>query len=239
MTKFNEKTENIITTYHERSLHATLKKHFCPDESHHEVKMGRFVADACDGKTIFEIQTGNFKPLSKKMQFYLENTDLDIVVVRPIAQKRRILWLNKETGELEKPPRFSSKSETLASGIADLYYLKEAFGQKRLTFCFMLMQMDEVRILDGYGKNRKIRATSVDRIAGEIFSIHYIKNVEDIKDALFPSLPDCDFSREELSKSLKLKALKLWSAQKLLTELNIISCKKVGNRLIFHKINKD
>ena len=49
-----QKTENQITTYMERSLHASLKKHFCPNEDMHEIKMGRFVADACDGKTIFE-----------------------------------------------------------------------------------------------------------------------------------------------------------------------------------------
>ena len=49
-----ERTDNVITTYMERSLHASLKAHFCPDETCHEVKMGRYVADACDGKTIFE-----------------------------------------------------------------------------------------------------------------------------------------------------------------------------------------
>ena len=87
MSKFiNEQTENLITTYMERSLHRSLKSHFCSDETKHEIKIGRFVADVCDGKTIFEIQTGNFSPLRKKIQFYLENTDFDIVIVRPIAQ---------------------------------------------------------------------------------------------------------------------------------------------------------
>ena len=101
-----QKTDNLITTYMERSLHASLKSHFCPDESLHEIKIGRFVADACDGKTIFEIQTGNLAPLSKKLNFYLENTDYDIVIVRPIAKNRKIYWINEE-GELEKAPRTS------------------------------------------------------------------------------------------------------------------------------------
>ena len=39
-----EKTENLITTYMERSLHASLKAYFCPDELYHEVKIGRFAA---------------------------------------------------------------------------------------------------------------------------------------------------------------------------------------------------
>lgn len=234
-----QRTDNLITTYQERSLHSSLKSYFCPDEAGHEVRIGRFVADACDGKTIFEIQTGNLKPLVKKLTFYLENTDLDVVVVRPIAQRRRILWLNSETGELERAPRYSSKHDSIMNGISDLLYLKELFGRERLTFCFPIMEIDEVRLLDGYGKQKKIRATSVDRMAGDILTLEYVRNVEDLTKLVHPMLPDGDFSRDELSKSLKLKALKLWSAQKLLTELNIIYCQTDGRRLIFSKSSKD
>ena len=236
MSKFiNEQTENLITTYMERSLHRSLKSHFCSDETNHEIKIGRFVADACDGKTIFEIQTGNFSPLRKKIQFYLENTDFDIVIVRPIAQNRRIFWFDEKSGEMKKAPRLSSKHENLASGIADIYYIKEFLENPRLSFCFVLMEIDEIRLLDGYGKQKKIRATSVDRLAGEIYSYHYIKSATDIADAIYPLLPNEPFGREELSKALKLKGLKLWSAQKLLIETNLLSCGKEGNKLVFGK----
>jgi hypothetical protein len=231
-----QKTENQITTYMERSLHASLKKHFCPNEDMHEIKMGRFVADACDGKTIFEIQTGNLAPLSKKLNFYLENTDFDIVIVRPIAKNRRIFWLN-ELGEIEKAPKISPKHESIANGIADLLYVKELVGNERVSFCFPIMEIDEVRLLDGYGKQKKIRATSADRIAGEIYDIKYIRNKNDIRCELFPLLPDKNFTREELSKLLKLKGLKLWSAQKLLIELGLLVSEKDGRRLIFKKAN--
>ena len=208
-----EKTENLITTYMERGLHRSLKMRFCPDEEKHEIKIGRYVADACDGKTIFEIQTGSFSPLRKKLQFYLENTDFDVVIVRPIAQNRRIFWLDEVSGELKKAPRLSSKHENLASGLADIHYINEFLGDSRLSFCFVLMEIDEVRLLDGYGKQKKIRATSVDRLAGEIYSVEYIKDKNDVKNAIFPLLPDEPFGREEFSKSLKLKGLKLWSIQ--------------------------
>ena len=230
-----EKTDKVITTYMERSLHASLKGHFCPDESHHEVKIGRFVADACVDGTIFEIQTGNFAPLRKKIQFYLENTEFNIVIVRPLAQNRRIFWLDESSGELKKAPRLSSKHENLASGIADIHYISEFLGVERVSFCFVLMEIDEVRKLDGYGKQKKIRATSVDRLAGEIYSTVYINNKNDIMHEILSLLPDGEFSREELSKALKLKGLKLWSAQKLLLEKDILSCKKDGKRLVFLK----
>lgn len=230
-----EKTDVVITTYMERSLHASLKAHFCPDESRHEVKIGRYVADACSNGTIFEIQTGNFAPLRKKLQFYLENTEFDIVIVRPLAKNRRIFWLDEESGEIKKAPRLSSKHENLARGIADIHYISEFLGNERVSFCFVLMEIDEVRKLDGYGKAKKIRATSVDRLAGEIYETCYIRGLDDVKSALFPLLPDGEFSRDDLSKCLKLKGLKLWSAQKLLIDQGLLSSKKVGRSLVFEK----
>ncbi|MBR2381597.1 MAG: hypothetical protein IKA84_03795 [Clostridia bacterium] len=231
-----EKTENLITTYMERSLHASLKKHFCPDEACHEVKIGRFVADACSGGIVYEIQTAKLGNLAKKLKFYLESTDYQIVVVCPLAKNRRIIWLDEASGEMVKVPRLSSKHENLASGIADLHYLKDFLGNERLSFCFVSMEIDEVRLLDGYGKQKKIRATSVDRVAGEIYSFDYINNIEDVKNATLPLLPNGEFDRETLSKSLKLKGMKLWSAQKLLLETGLISARKKGRKLIFEKI---
>ena len=233
-----EKTDNLITTYKERSLHAALKKYFCPDESMHEVKIGRHVADACNGKTIFEIQTGNLKPLAKKLDFYLKNTEYEIVIVRPIAKNRRIFWLDEKTGDVLGTPRRSPRHETICNGISDLYYLKDHLGNSRIKFCFPIMEINEVLLCDGYGKNKKIRATSVDRVSGEIYSIEYVNSAEDIRHEIYPLLPDGDFGRAELSGCLKLQALKLWSAQKLLTELGLLSCKKDGNKLVFRKIEK-
>lgn len=231
-----EKTENLITTYMERSLHASLKSYFCPDTSCHEVKIGRFVADACCDGVIYEIQTAKLGNLTKKLNFYLENTNFKIVIVCPIAKNRKIIWLEEESGEIAKAPRLSSKHENLANGIADLIYLKEFIGNKRISFCFVSMEIDEVRLLDGYGKQKKKRATSVDRVAGEIYSIDYINNINDIKNAVFSLLPSDEFDREVLSKSLKLKGRKLWGAQKLLIETNLISVQKNGKKLIFEKI---
>ena len=230
-----EQTENLITTYMERSLHRSLKRCFCPDEANHEIKIGRYVADACDGKTIFEIQTGSFAPLRKKLTYYLENTDFDIVIVRPIAKNRRILWIEEESGEMKKAPRLSSKHENSASGIADIHYIYEFLDAPRISFCFVLMEIDEIRLLDGYGKQKKIRATSVDRVAGEIYSLCYINNMQDVAKEILPLLPDEPFGREALSKTLKLKGLKLWSMQKLLIETELISCEKDGKKLIFKK----
>ena len=230
-----EKTEKVITTYMERDLHLSLKYKFCRDRACHEIKVGRYVADVLSEGTIYEIQTGSFSPLRKKLEYYLENTDYNVIIVKPIAKNRRIFWLDEASGDVVKAPRLSSKHETLTSGISDLYYIRDFFGRERIKFCFVIMEIDEMRKLDGYGKNKKIRATSVDRIAGEIYSTQYINNSSDLAEAVLPLLPDEPFSRDELSKCLKLKGLKLWSAQKLLLELELLTCRKDGRKLVFEK----
>lgn len=230
------KAELGITTYMERDLHRSLKRRFCPDEALHELKIGRYVADACAGGTIYEIQTGSLSPLAKKLKYYLENTDLNILVVHPIAQDRRILWLSPTSGELVAPPRRSSHHKTVFSGISELLYIRELLDNDRLCVCFLMMEIDEVRLLDGYGKQKKRRATSVDRMAGEIYSEIFIKNMSDVAQLAMPELPDGEFSREDLSHALGLSGRALWRVQKLLTDAEIITCRKEKGRLIFNKM---
>lgn len=232
----SEQAQIGITTYMERSLHASLKMHVCPKPECHEMKVGRYVADVCDGGVIFEIQTGNLGPLRKKIQYYLENTDFKIVVVKPVAKTRRILWLDPTSGEItNKKARPSPHRENIFSGISDIWYLRELFGNERLSFCFVIMEIDEIRALDGYGKSKKKRATSLDRLAGEIFEEKYIHTKRDIEELVDGILPDEPFTREDLATALRLGGLKLWSAQKLLCELDILTCEKVKNKLVFEK----
>lgn len=232
-----ERTERVITTYSERDLHRSLKLRYCPDESLHELKIGRYVADACCDGVIYEIQTGSLSPLAKKLKYYLERTDLDVCVIRPIARDRRIFWLNPDSGELAAAPRLSAKHENIFSGISELLYIREILGEPRLKICFLMMEIDEVRLLDGYGKNKKIRATSVDRLAGEVYSEIFVNTPSDVARITLPKLPDDEFfTRERLSQILGLKGRKLWSAQKLLEELCLIETKREGKRVLFRKI---
>ena len=220
----------------ERGVHLSMKKHFCPNESFHEQRVGKYVADAFDGSTIFEIQTGSFSLLRKKIQYYLENTDHQVLVIRPLAKNKRILWLDAETGELAKKPRLSAKHETLISALPEIFYLHELLEHPRLKFCFPLLEISEVRLLDGYGKDKKKRSTSLDKLACELYDTPYICTAEDVERIVRPRLPD-SFSNAELSHALRLKGRKLWAVGKLLTELGIVSSETKNRRIIF-KFNK-
>ena len=86
--KIEDEQYDGIGTLGEKQMHAAIKRFICADESKHEIKLDkprdnadgkakarRFVADILDGKTVYEIQTGSFAPLVKKIQWILDNTD--------------------------------------------------------------------------------------------------------------------------------------------------------------------
>lgn len=60
-----------IGTLAEKTLHAVLKRYFEPDETKHEVKVGRHVADIVNNSGIIEIQTRAFNALRPKLEAYL------------------------------------------------------------------------------------------------------------------------------------------------------------------------
>ena len=73
-----------IGTYKEKRLHRILKEFYEADLSHHEIKIGNYIADVLIENEIIEIQTGSFYPMVDKLRYYLENTDYKIRVVRPL-----------------------------------------------------------------------------------------------------------------------------------------------------------
>ena len=63
-----DRIKNSIGTLSEKTLHAVLKQYFDGDESHHEIKVGSYVADIVNEKGIIEIQTRNFNKLRNKLE---------------------------------------------------------------------------------------------------------------------------------------------------------------------------
>ena len=83
--------KNGIGTLSEKPLHKILKYYFEPDESKHEIKVFDSVADVFDGNEIFEIQTGGFLPLVKKLKKTLNP------LMGNLKQNRPFPWYNNST----------------------------------------------------------------------------------------------------------------------------------------------
>ena len=133
-----------IGTLGEKQMHAAIKRFICPDTSKHEVKIDRksdqeaqgsktrrFVADILDGKNVYEIQTGSFAPLVKKIKWILENTDYNVTVIHPIAESK---WVNIIGDDCNISRRYKSpqkgKIEDLAS---ELFYIRDFISCPRFS----------------------------------------------------------------------------------------------------------
>ena len=150
-----------IGTLGEKTLHNVCKRYFEPDTARHEARVGRYVADVLreDG-SIVEVQTHGFFRLRGKLQSFL--SEHRVTVVYPVAERTWVRWIDPQTGVSQ--PRKRSPRIGRAQDIADeLYALRDLLGHPNLHFRVLLLEVEEARLLDGYGPNRRARATKRDR----------------------------------------------------------------------------
>lgn len=173
-----------IGTYKERRIHSVLKDFYCPDMARQEVKLteehltgkyieltdaatrraaDRYVADILTEQgEIIEIQTGSLYPLIKKLHFYLCATELRVTVVHPIIKTNWMRWLDQNTGELTARRR-SPKKGSIKDLAREMYWLSPYLAEKRLTLRLPMLEVEETRWLDGWGRGGKRGSTRHDR----------------------------------------------------------------------------
>lgn len=202
-----------IGTQSEKSLHAILKRYFESDTRFHEVKIGTHIADiACDGE-IIEIQTRDLYRLAPKLStFLVENR---VTVVYPIVVKKRIFWLDRDTGECHSA-RKSNKCGKEIDVLPELYGLREYLHDPNFRVCVILLDVNEYRALDGYGKDKKKRASKLDRLPTALLDEFYLETAEDYRRFLPADLPVA-FTSADFRKAASCP---LWLAQRA---LNIFS----------------
>ena len=158
-----------IGTLGEKTLHAVLKHWLSPDKSTHEVPVGRFVADILNKDGIMEIQTRGFDKLRSKLAYFL--TLSTVTVVYPIAYTKWISWVDEETGEVSKKRR-SPKIGTGYEAFYELYKIKPLLCHPNLRLRILLVDVEDYRRLNGWGKDKKRGSTRSERIpvalAGEL-----------------------------------------------------------------------
>lgn len=187
-----------IGTLAEKSLHLILKNYYEPITAFHEQKIGRFVADILNEDGVIEIQTRSFSAMRKKLNAFLDVTD--VTVVHPVVHNKWMCWVDPETGETTKK-RKSPKTGTVYDAFWELGAIPELLSHPRLTLCLVLLDMDETKLLNGYGKSRKYRATRADRIPRALLSETFLHTKEDYASLLPDTLPE-RFSRKELALSV-------------------------------------
>ncbi|MBQ8324800.1 MAG: hypothetical protein IJX82_06610 [Clostridia bacterium] len=224
--------EDGIGTLGEKKLHAALKRFYAKDSTCMEVPVGRFVADVFDGERIVEIQTRQFARLQKKLCFFLER--FPVTVVYPLPRTRYLIWTDPATGESSRP-RKSPAVGTPLSALHELYHIRTLLGVENLTVEVLLFDLDEYRLLDGYGKTKKKGSTLVEKIPRGEPELMRLQSAEDYRALLPKELPHA-FTAAELGKCAGLKGRAVYSAVHVLEELGVIEAAgKDGRATVYQK----
>ena len=227
-----------IGTLGEKQMHAAIKRFICPNEEKHEIKIDgsalcinrydegednkkkkrRFVADVLDGDTIFEIQTGPFSPLKAKIEWILENTTYNIVVIHPIAETKWINYINAKSGDIEKRQKSPRKGK-FTDIAGELYYLRDFIGNPRFSLVLLMMEAEQYKKNTVKDARRRPKYEKYELIPVSLLRAQVFKSTEDYKCFIPDSLPDT-FCVKDYSKASAIRGRDAYSIVKTLVFLD-------------------
>ncbi len=182
----NKRDRKGIGTLSEKTMHAVLKEYYQPFPDSQEVKIGNFVADIVSETGIIEIQTRSFYKLIKKLDCFLEFCDVTVVTALPAV--KYISWLDPKTGEYTSR-RKSPHKATIYDAIHELYSIKYTLDNPKMHLRLLLLEMEDIRYLNGWSKNRKRGSSRCDRIPIDIIDEVEFNCVDDYRQFIPQNLP--------------------------------------------------
>lgn len=238
-----EKERKGIGLYAEKRLHSVLKRWMYDDFTAHEKKVperdgkiSRYVADILTPEgEIIEIQTGELYPLARKIAFYMERTDLRVTLVHPLIAEKQITWIRPETGEFVSRNK-SPKHDSVLSGLALLKPFAPYLGDPRFSLLFPFVELDEYRLLDGYGKTKKLRSHRYELIPLALSRAVKLTEREDYL-SYFPADLPSQFTAKVFGKYTRLRGYALYDAIAVFESLGALArVGKEGRSTVFERI---
>ena len=219
-----------IGTLGEKTVHSTLKQYLSKDLCCQEIKIGSYFADVCVNGHIFEIQTRQFNKLRAKLDFFLK--EHPVTVVYPVTHHNYLRWVTPDTGEITAPKKSTRKGNPLQV-FAELYRIRPFLSHPNFSLKIIWMDIEEYRMLDGYGRDKKKRATKCDKFPLSLVAEFDIETPMDYMLLLPPELPD-RFTTKEFAKLAKIPVGLAQTTLLLLSELGIVlRTDKKGNAYIY------
>jgi len=210
-----------IGTLSEKTLHAFLKTYYEPDIDKQEIPIDRYVADIFNGQEIIEIQTAQFNRMRDKLNFFLPL--YPVTIVYPIAREKWVYWVDPETGDVSDGRKSPKKGNEYAAFL-ELYKIKQYLKNPNLKMKFVLIDMDEYKLLNGWGKQKKNNASKYDRVPRQIYKDVTIERKEDYIQFIPYNLEE-NFTSKSFGKAAHI-------SQKLATVvLNILDYMEVVERI--------
>ena len=230
------RAEMGIGSLGEKYMHLILKTFICGDTDCHEVGQGRYVADVLVEDTVYEIQTAGYYPLKKKLEYYLRETDCRVVIVTPVVRKKRLIWVDPETGATTEGRQTTVRMAWVRI-LREMYWLSEFLDFERLSFWFPVLSVDEYRKLDGYGCDKKKRASKIEKIPRELLDIGEVSGLEDVVALFVPEALPQRFFAKDFAALTGARRLTLSSCLHALEAMGIIEKDgKEGNAFVYRRL---
>lgn len=227
-----QREKNGIGTLGEKTLHAVLKLYFEPNQLNHEKKVGRYVADIVNESGIIEVQTRNFSAFRKKLECFLQN--YKVTVVYPVAQIKWLTWIDTATGQAtnkRKSPRTGKPYDIFA----ELYRIKQLLQHPNLSFCICMLEMQELRYLNGWSSDKKKGSSRCDRIPSDIINEIYINCIDDYQKLIPSELPQ-QFTAKDYRKCSGLTLSASQTALNVLFSIGaVIRSGKIVNAYVYER----
>ena len=189
-----------IGTYKEKQLHIILKKYFEDDPSFREVPTNGFIADIRRGEEIIEIETSGFSGLKPKLGAYLP--EYRVTLVRPLAGKKFVSWIDPGTREIS-PPKRSPKKEGAYDLLFEMVRILPYVTERRLTVLGPVFEMNEYRLKDGWGRDGKRGSHRYERIPTDFCDMIELTTDDDYRRHIPESLPET-FTVKEFAAEAKI-----------------------------------
>jgi hypothetical protein len=215
----HERQLNGIGTRGEKTLHAVLKWTFDEDLTHHEQKIGPFVADVFDGDRVTEIQTRQFNTMRSKLDAFLPVVPVSIVY--PMALRKWLVWLDPLTGEATKR-RLSPKRANPLEVVNELYKISAYLDHPHLAVTIVLLELEEQRWLSGWSDDKKKGSRRHERMPIHLEGFVELRKPEDYVNLLPLDLPEA-FTSAQLAKHAKVSLRTAQTALRILERLNQIT----------------
>lgn len=225
-----------IGTLSEKTLHATLKLWLDSDPTHHEIPLaGGSVADIYDGQRVTEIQTAGFSGFRAKLLRLLEQ--YPVTVVHPVVRRKWITWIDPDTGEAAKPHR-SPRVGSFTDACGELVYILPCLSHENLTLRLVLLDVEEQRLADGWGRDGKRGSHRVERRPLELVDTLTLQAPSDYEALIPASLPEM-FTAAEFGKATRLQGRRLSGALKVLLDRGVLRREKQGRGWNYERMRNE
>ncbi|MCR5255624.1 MAG: hypothetical protein K6D96_06790 [Acetatifactor sp.] len=215
---FKERERTGIGTLSEKTVHAVLKNYYEPDVSKHEVPVEKYVADIFTGTEIIEIQTRQFNKMREKLKSFLPL--YPVTIVYPIPALKWLIWVDPVSGRPSEP-RKSPKKGNVYDAFIELYRLKMFLKDENIRFRFVLMEMEEYKLLNGWSTDRKKGSSRFDRIPVSILEEVDITGIKDYMQFVPESLSET-FTSKDFAKAAHINVKLARTVLNILKEVEVV-----------------